>query len=140
MAKMVVSISVIPIGTQGTNVSRYVSRAISVIERAGLTHRVSAGFTDVELDSYGQLASILSGIESELSEMGVHRIDFFIKIDRRLDSELSIEGKVSKVSGRERRSGGIQAASGALGRAIRTARGRGASRSSVAPGGLAVSP
>jgi len=88
---------VIPIGTPGTGVSSYVSRAISVIERAGLPHRVGAGFTDVELDDYSQLASLMGSIEAELARMGIARIDFFVKVDRRLDAETSIEGKVSKV-------------------------------------------
>ncbi|MGC8555958.1 MAG: MTH1187 family thiamine-binding protein [Conexivisphaera sp.] len=97
MAKMVVSISVVPIGTHGTSVSKYVSRAVSVIAGSGLPHRVGAGFTDVELEDYQQLASLLSSIESELARMDVARIDFFVKIDRRLDASLSIEGKISKV-------------------------------------------
>ncbi len=98
MARMVVSLSVVPIGTSGTSVSSYVSRAISVVERMGVRYRVGAGFTDLEVDDYGQLADIMSEIEGELAKMGVRRIDFFVKVDRRLDSDLTIEGKISKVA------------------------------------------
>ncbi|MDP7983010.1 MAG: MTH1187 family thiamine-binding protein [Conexivisphaerales archaeon] len=97
MSKIVASISVVPIGTSGTSVSHYVSRTISVVEKMGIHYRVGAGFTDLELDNYRQLASLMEAIEAELAEMGVARIDFFVKVDRRLDADLTIDGKVSKV-------------------------------------------
>ncbi len=99
MPRMVASISVIPIGTPGTSVSKYVERVIRTMEAMGVPHRVGAGFTDVELNDYRQLASLMEAVEKELVDMGVARIDFFIKIDRRLDADLTIEGKIRKVEG-----------------------------------------
>jgi len=66
----------------------------------GVKHKTGAGFTDIELDDYSTLAEILRRIEDRLASMGVKRVDFIIKIDRRMDEELTIEGKISKVERR----------------------------------------
>ncbi|MBP1448619.1 MAG: MTH1187 family thiamine-binding protein [Thermoproteus sp.] len=97
MAKMIVSFSVTPLGTGSTHMSAYVRAATEILKELGVKYRTGAGFTDIELDDYAKLAEILKRIEERLGAMGVRRIDFFIKIDRRLDEELTIEGKISKI-------------------------------------------
>ncbi|MCU7788587.1 MTH1187 family thiamine-binding protein [Pyrobaculum sp. 3827-6] len=99
MAKMVVSLSVVPLGTATPSLSKYVARVTEVIKTSGFRYRTGAGFTDVELDSYQQLASLLEKIEKTLTDMGVQRISITIKIDRRLDKELHIEEKIAKAEG-----------------------------------------
>ncbi len=99
MAKMVVSLSVVPLGTATPSLSKYVARVTEVIKASGFRYRTGAGFTDVELDSYQQLASLLERIEKTLTDMGVQRISITIKIDRRLDKELHIEEKIAKAEG-----------------------------------------
>jgi uncharacterized protein (TIGR00106 family) len=99
MAKMVVSLSVVPLGTATPSLSKYVARVTEVIKTSGFRYRTGAGFTDVELDSYQQLASLLERIEKTLTDMGVQRISITIKIDRRLDKELHIEEKIAKAEG-----------------------------------------
>lgn len=99
MAKMVVSFSVVPIGTGSPSVSKYVQKATDVLRRMGVRYRTGAGFTDVEIDSYEQLAKIFAEIEKELAEMGALRILYTVKIDRRLDKELFIEEKIAKAEG-----------------------------------------
>jgi uncharacterized protein (TIGR00106 family) len=99
MAKMVVSLSVVPLGTATPSLSKYVARVTEVIKASGFRYRTGAGFTDVELDSYQQLASLLERIEKALTDMGVQRISITIKIDRRLDKELHIEEKIAKAEG-----------------------------------------
>lgn len=100
MAKMVVSFSVTPLGTGSTHLSSYVKAATEVLKELGVKYRTGAGFTDIELDDYATLAEILRRIEDKLTAMGVKRVDFIIKIDRRMDEELTIEGKISKVERR----------------------------------------
>ncbi len=97
MAKMVVSLSVTPLGTGSTHLSSYVRAATEALRELGVKYRTGAGFTDIELDDYNKLAEILKKIEERLTAMGVKRVDFIIKIDRRMDEELTIEGKISKV-------------------------------------------
>lgn len=97
MAKMVVSLAVTPLGTGSTHLSQYVRAATEVLRESGVKYRTAAGFTDIELDDYAKLAEILKRIEDRLAAMGVKRVDFIIKIDRRMDEELTIEGKISKV-------------------------------------------
>ncbi|MEM1598225.1 MAG: MTH1187 family thiamine-binding protein [Pyrobaculum sp.] len=99
MAKMVVSFSVVPIGTGSPSVSKYVQKATQVIREMGLKYQTGAGFTDVEVDSYQQLADLLQRVEKALVEMGAQRLLFTVKIDRRLDKELRIEEKIRKAEG-----------------------------------------
>lgn len=89
----------VPLGTGSPSVSEYVKRATAVIRESGLRYRTGAGFTDVELDSYQQLAELLEKMEKALAEMGVQRILYTIKIDRRMDKELYIEHKIAKAEG-----------------------------------------
>lgn len=99
MAKMVVSFSVVPLGTCSTSVSQYVKKVIEVVREAGLKYKTGAGFTDVEIESYQQLSKLLETIEYTLREMGTQRILYTIKIDRRIDKELYIEEKIAKAEG-----------------------------------------
>ncbi len=98
MARMVVSLSVTPLGTGGTSVSRYVREVLGVIREMGLRHRVGAGFTDVELDNFADLARLLEEVHGRLAAMGVARVSTVIKVDYRTDAELSIEGKIDRVA------------------------------------------
>jgi uncharacterized protein (TIGR00106 family) len=100
MARMVVSLSVTPLGTGSTHLSAYVRAAAEILDEMGVKHKTGAGFTDIELDDYSTLAEMLRRIEDRLASMGVKRVDFIIKIDRRMDEELTIEGKISKVERR----------------------------------------
>ncbi|MGC9118635.1 MAG: MTH1187 family thiamine-binding protein [Thermoproteus sp.] len=100
MAKMVASLSITPLGTGSTHLSAYVRAATEILKEMGVRYRTGAGFTDVELDDYSTLAEILKRVEDKLASMGVKRVDFIIKIDRRMDEELTIEGKISKVERR----------------------------------------
>jgi len=99
MARMVVSLSVVPLGTGSPSLSKYVRRVTEVIRETGLKYKTGAGFTDVEIDTYDQLAQLLAKIEAALGEMGVLRISYTIKIDRRMDREVFIEEKISKAEG-----------------------------------------
>lgn len=99
MAKMVVSLSVVPLGTGTPSLSKYVARVTEVIKASGFRYRTGAGFTDIEVDTYDQLAQLLAKIEAALGEMGVQRISYTMKIDRRMDKEVFIEEKISKAEG-----------------------------------------
>lgn len=99
MAKMVVSLSVTPLGTGSTSLSKYVKKVTDIIRESGLRYRTGAGFTDIELDSYHQLADLLDKIEKTLVDMGVQRISYVVKIDRRIDKELFIEEKIARAEG-----------------------------------------
>jgi len=97
MAKMVVSLAVVPLGTCSTGVGEYVKKVTDIIKATGLKYRTGAGFTDIEIDTYDQLTRLLAKIEEALRGMGVQRILYTIKIDRRMDKELYIEEKIARV-------------------------------------------
>ncbi len=96
MAKMVVSISVIPLGTCSTSMSQYVKRVTEILHKSGVRYKTGAGFTDIEIDSYQQLCQLLEAVEETLKAVGVQRISYTIKIDRRIDRDVYIEEKIAK--------------------------------------------
>jgi len=102
MARYVVSLSVMPLGTQSPSVGNYVREAVKVLEERGLKVSIGAGFTDFELDDLSKLSEILADVERRLLAMGVQRIVTLVKIDARFDApdRHSIEHKVAKASGR----------------------------------------
>ena len=102
MARYVVSISVMPLGTGSTSVGGFVREAVRVLEERGLRCSVAAGFTDFELDDISKLSEILGEIERRLTSMGVQRVVTLVKIDARFDApeRHSIEHKVARASGK----------------------------------------
>jgi len=86
-------------GDRLPSLSKYVKRVTEVIRGSGLRYKTGAGFTDIEVDTYDQLAQLLAKIEAALAEMGAQRISYTIKIDRRMDKEVFIDEKIAKAEG-----------------------------------------
>jgi len=97
---VIAEISVVPVGTATPSVSRYVARAISVLERRpGLNYTLTGMGTIIE----GELRVVMDACremhESVFGE-GVQRVVTTIKLDDRHDRSSSAEGKVQAVSKR----------------------------------------
>ncbi|MDI9258777.1 MTH1187 family thiamine-binding protein [Alicyclobacillus sendaiensis] len=95
MAMVAVSIS--PIGTGETSVSRFVAEAQRVLARhPELTYRLDPMFTTIE----GDLSHIFAAIQEmheALVAMGAKRLSTVIKIDDRRDVYHSMDDKVAAV-------------------------------------------
>uniref|UniRef100_A0A7C6A8X0 MTH1187 family thiamine-binding protein n=1 Tax=candidate division WOR-3 bacterium TaxID=2052148 RepID=A0A7C6A8X0_UNCW3 len=91
----IVDISVVPVGTKTTSVSKYVQEAISVIKKSGLKFQVSSMGTAIE----GDLAKIFKTVQ-EIHEacfaQGAKRLLTTIKIDDRRDKKQTMEDKIKK--------------------------------------------
>lgn len=101
----IVEISVVPLGTGDTGISRYVAGCLKVLqEEKGLRYQLTPMGTVIE----GDLDLILSAIRKMHEEpfsSGASRVLTTIRVDDRRDKEITMSGKVSsvekKLSGRE---------------------------------------
>ena len=91
------SVSVVPVGTGSTSVSRYVASCHEVLERAdGIKFRLTPMSTIIE----GELSRIMDIVE-ELHRVpfgsGAKRVLTTLIIDDRVDREITMDGKVESV-------------------------------------------
>jgi uncharacterized protein (TIGR00106 family) len=92
----IVEVSIVPIGTGSTSVSRYVASCIEVLESSGLTFELHGMGTIIE----GDLQTVLSVI-TKMHEVpfaqGALRVVTAIKIDDRRDKDTSARNKIRSV-------------------------------------------
>ncbi|MCM8771351.1 MAG: MTH1187 family thiamine-binding protein [Candidatus Omnitrophica bacterium] len=91
-------ISIIPIGTKKTSISRYVAFCEEVLKNIkGIRAQLTAMGTIVEADSLKKLFTVAQKMHKKALSHGVKRVLTNITIDDRLDKKTSIEGKVESV-------------------------------------------
>lgn len=94
----IVDISVVPVGTETTSVSKFVREAVAVIKKSGLKFQLSSMGTAIE----GDLDKIFKTIQ-EIHEVcfakGAKRLLTTIKIDDRKDKKQTIEDKIKAALG-----------------------------------------
>jgi len=93
----IVAVSIAPIGTGETSVSRYVAAAEKVLrEYPNLRYRLDPMFTTIE----GDLRDIFDCIirmHDAVAAMGAGRISSVIKVDDRRDKTATMEDKIKAV-------------------------------------------
>jgi len=97
----IIEISVVPVGTEGPSVSRYVAQAINILEKSeGIKYELTPMGTIIE----GELDTILN-LAKEMHEITfgpeVRRVVTTIKIDDRRDKSLTMEGKIASVHSKQ---------------------------------------
>ncbi|UEC43653.1 MAG: Thiamine_BP domain-containing protein [Methanothrix sp.] len=93
---IVAELSMITMGT-GTSASRYVRAVHQVLKGSGLKFVPGPMSTSIEAGSMGEIFEVVEKADAVLAEMGAGRIVTTIKIDHRLDKEISIETKMKAV-------------------------------------------
>ena len=93
---IVADFSMIPMGT-GTSGSRYVKAVHEVLKSSGINFVPGPMSTSVEVESLEELFRVIDTANERLKEMGVGRIITNIRIDCRLDKEISIRSKLGAV-------------------------------------------
>ena len=93
---IVADFSMIPMGT-GTSGSRYVKAVHEVLKSSGINFVPGPMSTSVEVESLEELFRVIDTANERLKEMGVVRIITNIRIDCRLDKEISIRSKLQAV-------------------------------------------
>lgn len=95
--KYLVDISITPVGTNSTSVSRYVKLVHEILKTKGVKFYPSPSMTTIELEDITQLGYLLKDIDDALAKEGVKRIVSMLKIDDRRDKENSIEHKLEAI-------------------------------------------
>ncbi len=92
-----VEISVIPLGTKTTSLSRYVAQAVGVLQdEANIKYELTAMGTIIEGD-LEHLLTLVRKMHEAVFEDGVTRIVTTIKIDDRRDKTSSMSSKVESL-------------------------------------------
>ncbi len=94
---MIAQLSVYPIG-EGTSVSRFVRKGISVIEKSGYTYEIGGMSTTVETPDLNSLFELVKQVHAAHVEEGARRIIIDLKVDDRRDKAASIKSKIDSVS------------------------------------------
>src|SRR3990170_4330190 len=92
----IVFVTVAPLGTATTSLSRYVAGVERILRESGLTHQLTAMGTIIEGDLDAILPVVRRMHEAPFAE-GALRVSTLIKVDDRRDKDHTIEGKVRSV-------------------------------------------
>ena len=95
----VVFVSIAPLGTGTTSLSRYVAGVERILRESGLKHQLTAMGTIVEGD-LDHILPVLRRMHEQPFTEGAARVSTLIKIDDRRDVPHTIEGKVRSVEER----------------------------------------
>ena len=94
----IMEISIVPIGTQTTSISRYIADLVRVLrEEKEINYEITAMGTVIEAPSVGILLDTAKRMHQVALEKSPGRVLTAIKIDDRIDKELTIKGKVEAV-------------------------------------------
>jgi len=92
----IVEISIVPIGTETTSVSRYVAGAVDILQGSGLQYRLTPMGTIIEGDLRQIMPVVLRMHESPFAH-DIQRVYTVIKIDDRRDIATGMDYKVRSV-------------------------------------------
>ena len=93
----IAEISVVPLGTETPSLSKYVARAVKVLEQEKeLKYEITSMGTIVEGD-LDKILMVAKKMHEEVFAEGVARVITIIKIDDRRDKALSMKGKLDSL-------------------------------------------
>lgn len=96
---IVADFAVIPMG-KGTSASNYIRAVHETLKENGINYVSGPMSTAVEVSDFEELSSLIENANKRLADMGVERIITTLRIDYRLDKDISIQSKlhIKKVS------------------------------------------
>ena len=95
---IIAEMSIAPFG-MGTSLSPIVKEAVKVIKESGLKYEVGGMSTTVEVPDLDTLFDLVKKAEAAEINAGAKRILINIKIDHRLDKDITINSKRTAVTG-----------------------------------------
>jgi uncharacterized protein (TIGR00106 family) len=90
-------LTIIPIGTAETSLSRYVAAAVAALDETGVKYELGGMGTLLEAEDSGELFSAINAAREAVFREGVERVVTSIKIDERRDQDKTMEDKVISV-------------------------------------------
>ena len=95
---MIAEVSLAPVG-EGTSVSHYVARAVSIIRESGLRYEFHAMGTNLE-GEFDRIMEVVKACRDAMIDMGARRVLIRMYMDDRRDKPSSIERKKTSVTSR----------------------------------------
>ena len=100
----IVQVSIVPLGTKTASLSKYVARALKVLQnQKSVSYKLTPMGTVLEGDLDEVLSMVRQMHESVFGE-GVERVATIVNIDDRRDKAATMESKISSVESKLRRS------------------------------------
>ena len=93
---IVADFSIVPMGS-GTSAAKYIRAVYDLLRESGVRFVPGPMSTSVETKSFEELFDLIEKANQRLKDMGVERIITSVKIDYRLDKEISIESKLMAI-------------------------------------------
>ena len=91
--------AILPVGTDGTELKKFVTAAVQVIKDSNLNYQLTGMGTQIEANSYEELYPVLAKAQEAVFEAGIGRVYSVIKIDDRRDLEnRTLDAKVDTVN------------------------------------------
>lgn len=97
MTMISAELTIIPIGTSGTSLSRYIAAAVSALDKTGVKYEISGMGTIMESNNAEKLFDAIKMAHEAVFQEGAQRVATSVKIDDRRDKEESLEAKVLSV-------------------------------------------
>jgi len=92
----IVEVSVVPLGTADTSLSRYVAKVIEVVRESGIKYEITPMGTILS-GSLEEIFPVILKMHERCFEEGVRRVLTLIKVDDRRDKMVEPQDKVSSV-------------------------------------------
>lgn len=90
-------LTIIPIGTSKTSISKYIAAALSSLDKTGIKYEISGMGTIMESDDPEKLFDAVKKAHEAVFALGANRVATSLKIDDRRDKKGSLEEKVRSV-------------------------------------------
>jgi uncharacterized protein (TIGR00106 family) len=91
-------LTIIPIGTSGTSLSKYVAAAVNALDTNGIKYELTGMGTLLESTDLEKIFIAIRAAHEAVFNEGANRVATSIKIDERRDIERTIADKVSSVN------------------------------------------
>ena len=95
--KVIVELSIVPIGTSKTGISEYVARAVEAIKDSGLKYQLHPTGTVFEAPDLGTALGVSKAAHQAVLDAGAKRVLTTIHLDDRLDMPKGMEERVKSV-------------------------------------------
>lgn len=90
--------AILPVGTEGTELKKFVTAAVQVIKDSGLNYQLTGMGTQMEAENYTRLYDTIAKAQEAVFEAGSDRVYTVIKIDDRRDRKnRTLKAKVDTV-------------------------------------------
>jgi len=88
---------IVPIGTSGTSLSKYVAAAVAALDETGIKYQVSGMGTLLEAKNTDELFNAIKSAHEAIFNEGMDRVVTSVNIDDRRDRERTMADKVRSV-------------------------------------------